>query len=99
MPVNITPKTIQIAAKLYEARDAAKRLYGDKYNEYVAEVGKDLQRLAGELEESILSTALRVAKQAAKAGKHHFQTLVFAATVELLDGGTDLGAADEKEQV
>lgn len=44
--MSATEKQVRLAAQLYQARDAVRRLLGDKYAAKMAELGQPLQRLA-----------------------------------------------------
>ncbi len=81
--MNQVEKGIKIAAKLYEARDHAKALFGDKYREQMDKLVPLLKGKAERDNASIMETILAVAKDTSNMPA--FQTLLFAAAVEICD--------------
>ncbi len=72
---------IKLAAQLYEARDAAKTVLGDRYGKVVAEIGAGLTRVAERSNKSALSVAINAAR-----GTSGMDTIIIlAAAVELAE--------------
>ena len=78
-----TEKDVQMAAKLYEMRDKARRLLGDKYKPCMAELGRILQDTARETGGGVLETAIDVCKRRNLVGMDVMLTM--AAVVELTE--------------
>lgn len=78
-----TEKQVQIAATLYEMRDKARRLLGDKYKPCMAELGRILQDTARETGRGVLETAIDVCKRRNLVGMDVMLTM--AAAVELTE--------------
>lgn len=78
-----TEQQIRIASKLYECRDAARTLLGERYKGRMAELGAVLTRIA----EGRKVSVLRAAQDAAKAvvGDGMTQIQILAAAVELVE--------------
>ena len=73
-----TEQQVRMAAQLYQARDAVRRLLGDKYAARMAELGAGLQRLAAARNSSVLKEAIN----AARAVSGIDALLILAAAVE-----------------
>lgn len=78
-----TEKQVNMAAQLYDMRDKAKRLLGDKYKPHMAELGKILTMTATRDKKDVLSVAIDVAKKRELIGMDLM--LVMAAAVELTE--------------
>lgn len=78
-----TEKQIKMAAQLYDMRDKAKRLLGERYKPHMAELGKILKATADRDGKSVLSVATEVAKKRELIGMDLM--LVMAAAVELAE--------------
>lgn len=78
-----TEKQVKIAANLYEMRDKARRLLGDKYKPCMAELGRILQNTARETGRGTLETALDICKRRNLVGMDVMLTM--AAAVELTE--------------
>lgn len=78
-----TEKDVQMAAKLYEMRDKARRLLGDKYKPCMAELGRILQDTSRETGRNVLETAIDVCKRRNLVGMDVMLTM--AAAVELTE--------------
>lgn len=76
-----TEQQIKMAAQLYDMRDKAKRLLGDRYKPHMAELGKILKATADRDRKSVLAVATDVAKKRELTGMDLM--LVMAAAVEL----------------
>lgn len=77
-----TKHQIQMAARLYEARDAARRLLGAKYPATIQPLVAGLQRLADATTEgNVLSAAIRAARNLTGTDA----LLVLAAAVECVE--------------
>lgn len=74
---------VKMAAKLYEMRDTAKRLLGDKYKDHMALNGKILQDTATRDKKTPLEIAIAVCK---KPGITAIETIfIMSAAVELAE--------------
>ncbi len=76
-----TEKQVQMAAQLYEMRDKARRLLGDRYKPHMAELGNILTMTARRDKKEPLAVAIEVAKKRNWIGMDLM--LVMAAAVEL----------------
>ncbi len=81
--MHATEKQVAMAAQLYDMRDKARRLLGDKYKPHMAELGKILKMTADRDGRSVLSVATEVAKKRELIGMDLL--LVMAAAVELTE--------------
>lgn len=72
-----------IAAKLYDMRDKARRLLGDKYKPHMAELGRILTMTAERDKKSVLAVATDVAQKSELIGMDLM--MVMAAAVELTE--------------
>lgn len=73
---------VQIAARLYECRDAARTLLGDKYPERMREYGDSIRIVAAVKK----CSELEAGKMLAEAGGGGMATvLMLAATVEIIE--------------
>lgn len=78
-----TEQQVHIAAKLYEMRDRARRLLGEKYKQHMAELGRILKDTARQTGKSEIVVATEVAKKRNLAGIDLM--MVMAAAVELTE--------------
>lgn len=78
-----TTKKIQMAAQLYDMRDKAKRLLGDKYKAQMADLGRILSMTAERDRKSVLAVATEVCKKRELVGMDLL--LVMSAAVELME--------------
>lgn len=78
-----TQQQVQMAAKLYELRDTAKRLLGGKYKPHMAELGKILKATADRDGKDVLAVATDVCKERGLIGMDLM--MVMAAAVELTE--------------
>lgn len=74
---------IQLTAKLYECRDAAKVLCGDKYQERMQQLGQYIAKVAEREKQNEVSVALAMCKGCSLEGAD--VALVMAAAVELIE--------------
>jgi hypothetical protein len=81
--MNATQKQIAMAAQLYDMRDKARRLLGEKYKPQMAELGKILKMTADRDKKSVLEVATEVCKKRELIGMDLL--LVMAAAVELVE--------------
>lgn len=81
--MNATQKQIQMAAKLYEMRDAAKSLLGERYADEMAEYGKVIRILAKRRGISELAAATAMSKDASLSALGVLK--VMAAVVEMTE--------------
>lgn len=81
--MNATQKQVQMAAQLYDMRDKARRLLGDRYKPHMAELGKILTMTAERNKKSALEVAIEVSKKRELIGMDLL--LVMAAAVELTE--------------
>ena len=73
---------VQIAAKMYECRDTARRLLGNKYPDRMRELGQAIKALSKEKSCSNLEAGKRIAES---SGGGMVAILVMAATVEIIE--------------
>lgn len=73
---------IQMAAKLYECRDAARNILGGRYAEKMREYGDAVRAMAAEQGCGELEAGTRLAKA---TGDGMAAVLVLAATVEIIE--------------
>lgn len=78
-----TEQQVQIAAKLYEMRNRARRLLGEKYKQHMAELGRILKDTARQTGKSEIVVATEVAKKRNLVGIDLM--MVMAAAVELTE--------------
>jgi hypothetical protein len=74
---------VKMAAQLYDMRDKARRLLGDKYKAHMAELGKILKMTADRDKKEPLAVAIEVAKKRKLIGMDLM--MVMAAAVELAE--------------
>jgi len=74
-------RQVRMAARLYEMRDTARRLLGDKYGDKMAELGGALRQVADLTKREPLSVAIEAARDADGLT----QCYVLAAAVELAE--------------
>jgi hypothetical protein len=79
-------KQVRMAAQLYEMRDKAKRLLGDKYTAQMTELGRILRMTADRDQSSVLKVAVDICKKRELVGMDLL--LVMAAAVELTEPST-----------
>ncbi len=78
-----TEKQVKMAAQLYDMRDKARRLLGEKYKSHMAELGKILKMTADRDNKSALAVAMEVCKKRELIGMDLM--MVMAAAVELTE--------------
>jgi len=76
-------ENIQRAAQLYDMRDKAKRLLGDRYASEMAVLGRFLSKIVERDGKDVLSVAIGVCEKRALDGME--KMLVMAAAVELVE--------------
>ncbi len=76
-----TEKQVKMAAQLYDMRDKARRLLGDKYKPHMTELGRILTMTARKEGKSELQVAIDVCKKRNLIGIDLM--LIMAAAVEL----------------
>ena len=76
-------RQVKMAAQLYEMRDKARRLLGEKYKPHMAELGKILTMTAERDKKEPLAVAIEVAQKRELIGMDLM--LVMAAAVELAE--------------
>lgn len=81
-----TEKQVKMAAQLYDMRDKARRLLGDKYAAHMAELGKILKMTAERDRKEPLAVAVEVCKKRELIGMDLM--MVMAAAVELAEPST-----------
>ena len=81
--MNATQNQIQMAAQLYDMRDTAKRLLGDKYKAQMESLGRILTMTAERDNKSVLAVATEVCKKRELIGMDLL--LVMSAAVELIE--------------
>ena len=77
-----TEQAVKMAAKLYECRDTAKRLFGDTYHERMAAYGQTVKSAANALNCSDVAAATTLAN---KAGGGIAAVCFLAAVVEMTE--------------
>lgn len=80
-------KQVRMAATLYDMRDKAKRLLGDRYKAHMAELGRILKMTAERDKKSVLAVATEVCKKRELIGMDLL--MVMAAAVELTEPSHD----------
>jgi hypothetical protein len=78
-----TENHVRMAAQLYDMRDKARRLLGDKYAAHMAELGKILKMTSERDHKSVLSVATEICKKRDLIGMDLL--MVMSAAVELMD--------------
>ncbi len=78
-----TEKQVTMAAQLYDMRDRARRLLGDKYKPHMAELGRILKITADRDKKDALAVAIDVCKKRELIGMDLM--MVMAAAVELTE--------------
>lgn len=78
-----TEQQVSMAAQLYDMRDKARRLLGDKYKPHMAELGKILRMTADRDKKSILAVATEVCKKRELIGMD--MLMIMAAAVEIVE--------------
>jgi hypothetical protein len=84
-----TEKQVKLAAKMYEARDSMKFLFGDKYMGKVTEAAKLLRSIAQREKISLMSAviaACRVVMEKCPVESGVSLGLLTAAAVEMIEG-------------
>lgn len=83
MAIEATERNVKMAAQLYEMRDAAKRILGERYRPHMEDIGKILQMTAERDGVSPLSVATDVCAKRKLVGIDLM--IVMAAAVELIE--------------
>jgi hypothetical protein len=83
-------QAFRIIAKLYEVRDHAKRVLGDKYRARMEEGGKLLSGIAEAKGCCVTEVALNASQAAARKGDMSAVGFILAAAVELLEPSEDV---------
>ena len=78
---------VKIAAPLYEMRDRARQLLGDKYKAHMGELGKILRMTSERDKKSVLAVAVDVCKKRELIGIDLM--MIMAAAVELTEPSHD----------
>ncbi|WP_294636581.1 hypothetical protein [uncultured Aquabacterium sp.] len=81
--MNATQQQVQMAAKLYELRDRARTLLGERYKPHMAELGKILKATADRDGKNVLIVAKEVCTKRDLIGMD--MLMVMAAAVELVE--------------
>ena len=79
--MNATQQQVQMAAKLYECRDTAKRLFGDGYKARMDAYGQVIKSMAKTTDMNEMQAAMYAAKQTGGMGA----VCYLAAFVEMTD--------------
>lgn len=74
---------VKIAAQLYEMRDWARQLLGDKYKAHMGELGKILRMTSERDKKAVLAVAVDVCKKRELIGIDRM--MIMAAAVELTE--------------
>ena len=78
-----TEQQVSMAVQLYDMRDKARRLLGDKYKPHMAELGKILRMTADRDKKSILAVATEACKKRELIGMD--MLMIMAAAVEIVE--------------
>ena len=81
-----TEQAVKMAAKVYECRDTAKRVFGDGYQKLMEAYGQVVKSVANEMRCSELSAATTLAN---KAGGGMAAVCYLAAVVEMTEPSND----------
>lgn len=81
-------REVRMAAQLYEARDAARKLHGDLYASKMAEYGSAIQEVARRTGLTDMQTAVRMAQGEQDDGRAYTAVTILAAMVELVEPST-----------
>lgn len=81
--MSATENQVQMAARLYDLRDRARKMLGDKYKPHMAELGKILKMTSERDKKDALSVAIDVCKKRGLIGMD--MMMVMAAAVELTE--------------
>jgi len=81
--LSIMQKQIQITAKIYECRDAAKSLLGDGYNKRMFEYGEIISAVSSSKKIGIIAAASELANDPRASGYEKIQIL--ASAVEMIE--------------
>lgn len=84
--MSATEAQVKMAAQLYDMRDKARRLLGDKYKPHMDELGKVLTMTAQRDGKSVLAVATDVCQKRNLRGMDLL--FVMAAAVELMEPST-----------
>ena len=76
-------KQIKVAAKLYEFRDTAKRIYGDEYHEKIKPYMDLIKEATGDKE--VLPVVMEMSKHETIQYNGILQMLLWAAAVEIIE--------------
>jgi hypothetical protein len=79
----MTEKLIRTTAKLYDARDAMRRLHGDNWPQKINEISPIIRGVAKEGNVSLLSAAIQIAHKASEDGQPMASVMVLAVACEL----------------
>jgi hypothetical protein len=82
---------VKMAARLYDMRDKARWLLGDRYEPHMAELGKILKMTAERDNKDVLAVAIEIAQKRALTGMDLM--MVMSAAVELAEPSTPSSAA------
>ena len=77
-----TESQIKMAAQLYEMRDKAKMLLGDKYKRHMAMLGKILKDISRQKNKPVLSVAIDHCKNRELTGIEFLFTMAAAVEIE-----------------
>jgi len=78
-------QNVRTAARLYEARDTAKTVLGDKYALRMFRGGQLLTKSARNSGQSVLTVAAHLAKKCEEDGRPFAAVVILAAAVELIE--------------
>lgn len=79
----MTESQIRTTAKLLEARDSMRTLYGDGWQAKVEEFAPYIRARAKEDKTSLMAGAIRIAKQASADHRQHLSVMLLAVGCEL----------------
>lgn len=89
----ITETTVRLASKLYEMRDGAKMLLGDRYLERMAEFRKVIEIVQAKKKLDTLKAAMDICQHVDSGG---FEVIfVMAAACEMIEPSSDPATADK----
>lgn len=75
-------RQVKLAAKMYEARDTARFVWGADYQKNIGDIIENIKVIQQQRHETFLETCIFAAKKAEEAGQTFFSIAIIAAAVE-----------------
>lgn len=82
-------RQVKLAAKMYEARDTARFVWGADYQKNIRDVIETIKVIQQQRRETFLETCIFAAKKAEEAGQTFYSIAVIAAAVEEAEPSTE----------